>query len=44
MAPWLITNVIAELGQLIDLPEPIVEFGSLQVRPTRTATCAGVPG
>lgn len=33
MAQWLITNFVAELGQLIDLPEPIVEFGSLQVEP-----------
>jgi SAM-dependent methyltransferase len=31
LAQWLITNFVAELGQLIDLPEPIVEFGSLQV-------------
>ncbi len=31
MAQWLITTFVAELGQLIDLPEPIVEFGSLQV-------------
>jgi SAM-dependent methyltransferase len=31
VAQWLITNFLAELGQLIDLPEPIVEFGSLQV-------------
>ena len=31
MSQWLITNFVAELGQLIDLPEPIVEFGSLQV-------------
>ncbi len=31
MAQWLITNFVAELGQRIDLPEPIVEFGSLQV-------------
>ena len=31
MAQWLITNFLAELGQVIDLPEPIVEFGSLQV-------------
>jgi SAM-dependent methyltransferase len=33
LAQWLITNFIAELGQLVDLPEPIVEFGSLQVEP-----------
>lgn len=33
MAQWLITNFIAELGQVLDLPEPIVEFGSLQVEP-----------
>jgi SAM-dependent methyltransferase len=31
LAQWLITNFVAELAQLIDLPEPIVEFGSLQV-------------
>lgn len=29
----MITTFVAELGQLIDLPEPIVEFGSLQVEP-----------
>lgn len=33
LAQWLITNFVAELGELIDLPEPIVEFGSLQVEP-----------
>lgn len=33
MAQWLITAFVAELAQLIDLPEPIVEFGSLQVEP-----------
>lgn len=33
MAQWLITNFIAELRELIELPEPIVEFGSLQVEP-----------
>jgi SAM-dependent methyltransferase len=31
LAQWLITNFLAELGQLVELPEPIVEFGSLQV-------------
>ena len=36
MAQWLITNFIAELGELIDLPEPIVEFGSLQVKQDQT--------
>ena len=36
MAQWLITNFIAELGQLIDLPAPIVEFGSLQVEPEQS--------
>ena len=36
MAQWLITNFVAELGQLIDLPEPIVEFGSLQVEADQT--------
>ena len=33
MAQWLITNFVGELAHLIDLPEPIVEFGSLQVEP-----------
>jgi SAM-dependent methyltransferase len=33
VAQWLITTFVAELGELIDLPEPIVEFGSLQVEP-----------
>jgi len=33
VAQWLITNFIAELEQLLDLPEPVVEFGSLQVEP-----------
>ncbi len=37
MAQWLITNFIAELEQLIDLPEPIVEFGSLQVEPEQSS-------
>jgi SAM-dependent methyltransferase len=36
LAQWLITNFVAELGQLIDLPEPIVEFGSLQVEADQT--------
>lgn len=36
MAQWLITNFVAELGQLVDLPEPIVEFGSLQVEPDQS--------
>jgi SAM-dependent methyltransferase len=36
LAQWLITNFIAELGELIDLPEPIVEFGSLQVKRDQT--------
>ena len=36
MAQWLITNFVAELGQLIELPEPIVEFGSLQVEADQT--------
>jgi hypothetical protein len=36
LAQWLITNFVAELGQLIDLPEPIVEFGSLQVEPDQS--------
>lgn len=36
MSQWLITNFVAELAQLIDLPEPIVEFGSLQVEPEQS--------
>src|SRR5437763_6708325 len=36
MAQWLITNFLAELGQHVDLPEPIVEFGSLQVEPEQS--------
>jgi SAM-dependent methyltransferase len=36
VAQWLITNFVAELAQLVDLPEPIVEFGSLQVEPEQT--------
>jgi SAM-dependent methyltransferase len=36
VAQWLITNFIAELAQLVDLPEPIVEFGSLQVEPDQS--------
>jgi SAM-dependent methyltransferase len=36
LAQWLITNFLAELGGLIDLPEPIVEFGSLQVEADQT--------
>jgi SAM-dependent methyltransferase len=36
LAQWLITNFVAELGQLVDLPEPIVEFGSLQVEPDQS--------
>jgi SAM-dependent methyltransferase len=31
LAQWLITNFLAELGQLTDLAEPVVEFGALQV-------------
>lgn len=37
MAQWLITNFVAELGQLVDLPEPIVEFGALQVEPDQAS-------
>jgi SAM-dependent methyltransferase len=36
VAQWLITNFVAELGELVDLPEPIVEFGSLQVEADQT--------
>jgi SAM-dependent methyltransferase len=36
LAQWLITNFVAELGQILDLPEPIVEFGSLQVEADQT--------
>lgn len=36
MAQWLITNFLAELGERIDLPEPVVEFGSLQVEPEQS--------
>jgi SAM-dependent methyltransferase len=37
VAQWLITNFVAELGQLLDFPEPIVEFGSLQVEPEQAS-------
>jgi SAM-dependent methyltransferase len=36
LAQWLITNFIAELGQRLELPEPVVEFGSLQVEPDQS--------
>jgi SAM-dependent methyltransferase len=37
LAQWLITNFVAELERLIDLPEPVVEFGSLQVEPEQSS-------
>jgi SAM-dependent methyltransferase len=33
LAQQLIVDVVAELAALLDLPEPVVEFGSLQVEP-----------
>jgi SAM-dependent methyltransferase len=36
LAQWLITNFLAELEQLTDLPEPVVEFGALQVEADQT--------